>query len=274
MVEARAGIGMGEVALIRERFSAPIDRMGAGAEHHLQLSMISTDEASACFPERWDSKRFERMGDLFLVPARWPMRARSTCRRQQSIVCNIDPDRAAIWFEADLEWTDPRLVGSLDIRNTEVRRLLYRIAGELRSPGFAGEAMIELIAAQICVELSRHFRGIESGKASGGLPPWRLRRIDDALEADPGNATLAGLAALCGLSVRHLTRAFRATRGQSLGDYIAEKRIDRARHLLASGAPVWRAAEATGFTAASNFATAFRRATGYSPRQYRDLAKR
>jgi AraC family transcriptional regulator len=125
------------------------------------------------------------------------------------------------------------------------------------------------MAAQVAIELSRHLAQIEERRQRAGLSSWCLKRIDERLEDGSGPPTLAELAALCNMSVRHLTRAFRLSRGQSVGTYIAEQRIDHAKRLLALGQRVKSVAHAAGFTAASNFAAAFLRATGETPRQYR-----
>jgi AraC family transcriptional regulator len=274
-IEARMATGMGEVTLRRERWTGPIDVTGRGASHHLQLSLLpSSANARGCFVDDWGPHRFEPMGEMFLLPAEHALRARSDCLQQQSIVCSYDPEALNGWFDGEMEWTDRRLAGSLDISSIDVRRLLFRMGEELRSPGFAAEQMVELLAAQVSIELSRYLLGIEEPKMTGGLAPWRLRLIDDALAHDCANASLGELARLCNLSVRHLTRAFRISRGRSIGSYIADQRVYQARRLLAAGMPVKAVAHATGFTAPSNFTAAFRRVTGESPRAYRQRAMR
>ena len=174
IVEAQVRIGMGHVALVRERYAAPIDIAGIGRDHHLQLSLLASPyRPLGCYPDHWGPHRFERMGDLFMVPAQASLRARSDCSAQRSIVCHLERDLVTEWFDTGSEWTEQRLVGSLDITSGEVRRLMFRIAGELHSPGFASEAMIELIAAQACIELSRYFRGLDMSMPGGGLAPWQ-----------------------------------------------------------------------------------------------------
>lgn len=272
IIEAEFSFSAGQAALVKECFAAPIDFTGAGREHHLQLSLLPVlPGAEGCFPEYWGRYRFERIGDLFLAPANWRLHARSDCRLQHSVVCRFEPAQMAAWLEHDFAWTEPRATASLNIHNAEIRRLMCRIAEELRHPGFAAEAMIESMALQIGIELSRYFRGIEEDVQLGGLPGRRLRMIDAYLSEHPAGASLSGLAKLCGLSVRQLTRAFRASRGISLGNYIAQCRVDKARRLLGQGVPVKEVAYAAGFSAPSNFAAAFRRATGLSPRMYRAL---
>lgn len=270
-VEAEVPSAFGPVMLVREQWSAPIDVTGSRPRHHLQFSLLPpSPTASGCFPEHWGPNRFEPMGALFLLPADQPLRARSDCRLQQAIVCQFDPDATDRWFDTHMEWTDRRLERSLDLASANVRALMTRIGAELREPGFASEAMIELLAGQVAIELSRYLGTIEDERAMGGLAPWRLRMIDEHLEQDCGGASLGGLAELCGMSVRHLTRAFRASRGRSIGEVIAERRIEEARRLLASGMAIKAVAGATGFKAPSNFTAAFRRATGESPKSYRE----
>ncbi len=274
-VEAEMPLGIGRVQLIQKFWNEPIDVVRTAYTHHLELALLPrSDHAIGCFPEHWGPHRFEPIGEVFLMPARHMVHAKSDCRHQSSVVCNFDPAAVAKWFEGDLEWTDGRLRGSLNIVNAQVRGLLFRIGEELRNPGFGSETMTELMAAQAVVELSRHLLSIGERRAIGGLSPRNLKLIDERLGDAGVPPALSELAALCGLSVRHLTRAFRVSRGRSIGRYIAERRMDHAKQLLASGTCVKSVAYATGFTAPSNFSAAFLRATGETPRRYKERTNR
>jgi AraC-like DNA-binding protein len=77
------------------------------------------------------------------------------------------------------------------------------------------------------------------------------------------------LAALCKLSVRQLTRGFRASRDCSIGDYVANSRIERAKRLLTSDQSIKTIAYSLGFNSSSGFCFAFRRATGMTPGEFR-----
>jgi AraC family transcriptional regulator len=129
--------------------------------------------------------------------------------------------------------------------------------------------MIELIAGQICIELVRHLLDIEELQSTGGLSRRSLRLIDERLAADGAPPNLSELASLCGLSVRHLTRAFRRSRQRSIGSYIADRRMQRARRLLAAGVSVKSIAYTMGFSSPAALSSAFRRTTGERPRDYR-----
>lgn len=81
--------------------------------------------------------------------------------------------------------------------------------------------------------------------------------------------SLDELATLCNLSVRQLTRGFRVRRGYSIGEYVANSRINGAKRLLASGENIKAVAYLLGFSSPSAFSYAFRRATGMTPGEFR-----
>jgi AraC family transcriptional regulator len=271
-LEAEMATACGAVQIVRRSWVDTIDLVGEPEGHRLELALLLSRShgARGCFPDRWGPHRFEPIGELFLFPAGHRVHTRSECRQQASIVCTFLPDAARDWFDGEIEWTDARLRGSLDIANPALRNLLFRLGEEVRHPGLAGQALVDLMSAQIAIELVRHCLGIEEKTAIGGLAPWRLRLIDERLADADDCPTLAELAALCNLSVRQLTRGFRASRGRSIGSYIADSRIEQARRMLAADARVKTVAYAMGFASPSNFSVAFRRATGETPRQFRE----
>jgi len=273
-VEAEISLPLGNIQVVRKAWDAPIDIVATGPMHYVELSLLPVPKiAQGCFPDDWGPHRFEPIGEVFLLPAGHKVRARSSCLHQNSVVCRFEPDAVATWLDADMHWTDDRLLGSLDIVNANIRNLLFRIGEEIRNPAFGTETMVEMMAGQLAVELSRYLTGIDPNKAMGGLASWRLKLIDERL-TDGEPPSLGELAGLCNLSVRHLTRAFRISRGRSIGAYMAEQRVDRAKRLLISGMSVKAVAYSVGFTAPSNFAAAFQRATGETPRQYRQRTSR
>ena len=118
------------------------------------------------------------------------------------------------WLERDIAWSNRLIEASLDVPGTCIPALLGRLGEEARQPGFASAALCEALAVQIAVELGRYYFGIEDGPSAGGLPPWRLRLIEERLHEGRDAPTLSELAELCGLSMRQLTRGYRASRGR------------------------------------------------------------
>lgn len=202
------------------------------------------------------------------------MQARSDGQcQQESLLCSLNSQSVGEWFDGELEWTSRRLMAGLDIRDANIQGLLLRMAQEARQPGFASDMLVELIGAQLAIELSRYCSGAETRAVPGGLAPWRLRLIDERLQEERATPTLTELAELTRLSVRQLTRGFRVSRGCSIGDYVANTRIDHAKRLLAKDDSVKAIAYTLGFSSPSSFCYAFRRATGDTPGQYRQRFK-
>jgi AraC family transcriptional regulator len=111
------------------------------------------------------------------------------------------------------------------------------------------------------------------GPRRGGLAPWQMRRLDDYIRANLSeNLTLHELAILLGISVRHLSRAVRQTKGVSLHRWIADYRLMEARQLLSeTDLPINEIARRSAFRSAAAFSTAFRAATGFAPGEFRRL---
>lgn len=92
---------------------------------------------------------------------------------------------------------------------------------------------------------------------------WMCRNLDRPV-------TLDGLAVLSGLSVSGLSHRFRAEIGLSPLQYLEQRRMRRARELLAlTGQSVREVAASVGFENAGYFAARFRKANACSPDDYR-----
>jgi len=269
-LDAEMTVPIGRIQILRRIWTGAIDVLARSPDHRLELSLLPRPHHSrACFPEQWGAHRFEQIGELFLFPKQLLVHAKSECQNQNSIAIMFNSHAVTAWFGTDWEWSDRRLQGSLDITSAEIRALVFRIGEEVRTPGLAGRTLAELMAAQVAIELSRYFLGIEEEKATGGLSPWRLKLIEERLVSEMPPPSVLDLATMCNISARHLTRAFRVSRGRSIGSYVLEHRIGRAKRLLASGMSIKDVASAMEFATASNFTIAFRRATGETPREFK-----
>ncbi|WP_462380184.1 helix-turn-helix transcriptional regulator [Pseudomonas sp. Marseille-QA0892] len=105
-----------------------------------------------------------------------------------------------------------------------------------------------------------------------GLRPHEHRRLLRLLERlDSGEAddwSLEMMARDAGVNVNTLQRQFRQIKGTTLFDYQRGRRLVRAREALErEGATVGQAAWIAGYSSAANFATAFKRRFGMTPRQ-------
>lgn len=255
---------------IRYRSDQPVDVVGTPGGYRLDLALMPRrTSGGVCFSKRWGPHRFEPLGEMFLIPPGETLRARGQFSDQLSIICEFEPSALNRLLGGDLEWSGRSLESHLDINSPPIKATLLRLHDEIREPGFASETLCELLTMQAAVDLARHCSTIDKTPPGGGLAPWRLRRIDDRLADDSAAPGLTELASLCDLSVRQLTRGYRASRRRSIGDDIVRSRVDHAKRLLATDAPIKQIAQALGFNAPANFSSAFTRATGESPRQFR-----
>ena len=104
-----------------------------------------------------------------------------------------------------------------------------------------------------------------------GLDRRRLIRVLDYIEANlEGHLTVDHLASIACLSQFHFARAFKAAVGRSPHRYISDRRLERAKVMLADGdRPLVDIALALSFSCQANFTRAFRAATEQTPGQYR-----
>ncbi|RYE03934.1 MAG: GlxA family transcriptional regulator [Sphingomonadales bacterium] len=90
------------------------------------------------------------------------------------------------------------------------------------------------------------------------------------LESPRARLDLEALAAVAGISPRHLSRTFRAELGISPAEYVELTRVDIARRLLEeSYAPIKAIAYAAGFGSTTTLRRAFLRGIGVTPLHYR-----
>jgi AraC family transcriptional regulator len=259
------------VRVIRFAWAGPADDVFVERDvDRLDLSLTPRPpNARARYVEYWRPDRFERLGDVMFVPAGEALHVKGDGAKLASINCLFHVAALRASFEDDFGWNHRRLDQTLDVRSQTIGDLVLRLGQEARCPGFASGMLAELIAGQLAIELFRYSGGRTEHSETGGLAAWRLRLIDDRLVEQRPAPSLAELAALCNLSVRHLARGFRASRGCSIGEYVAQRQIDHAKRLLTTDESTKSIAYTLGFATSSSFIYAFREATGQTPRQFR-----
>ncbi len=134
---------------------------------------------------------------------------------------------------------------------------------------------VDGLAHMAAMQMLRHHM-LRAGKPAASaddnrpVPPG-MRRVRDFIEASlDAELGLRRLAREAGVSAHTLPRAFLRTFGETPHRYVLNRRLARARDLLAStDMPVVDIALATGFSSQSHLAAAFRRLTGVTPGEYR-----
>lgn len=274
-LDAEIRVRSATVQLVHYHVHDPMDLIRSDQQDYWLDLCLTPRAANArfCYRDRWNAGRFEHVGKLFLLPPGEKIHARSDGGPSQtSVLCLLHPEAIREWFDGELDWTNQRLTAALDIPDGNIRSLMLRLSEELRHPGFASETMAELVTAQLAIELSRYCSKVQA-HSDGGLANWRLKRIDERLR-EPGPApSLSELAQLCGLSVRQMTRGFRISRDRSIGDHVANSRVEHAKRMLGGDQSVKAIAYSLGFASPSSFCYAFRSATGVTPKEYRQTGR-
>jgi len=139
---------------------------------------------------------------------------------------------------------------------------------------FIRDLFVESRAIDMTIEALSRLALDPSARSSATLRPADVRRMHharDLIEAGAAtNLSLTALAREVGVSLRTLHRQFRLVHSISPAALISNCRLDHARMLLArEGVSVAQAAHRAGYGNAANFATAFKRRFGFSPKYVR-----
>jgi len=167
----------------------------------------------------------------------------------------------------DIEF-EPRLFFDEPVLWTTASKIL-----RLVEEGDDNRLYAETLTAALAIELVRlrSRGGLRPLADRGGLAEWQRRAVIDFINDNlDRNISLKELASLVRLSPNHLCKAFARAMGMPPHQYHRRQRIERAKLLLAdTHRSITDIVAATGYTASSNFATAFRQVTGLSPREFR-----
>jgi AraC family transcriptional regulator len=238
---------------------------------------LSADHAPLRIGNLAAREAFPRVRSVAFLPPGCPVKLYPLSAPMRVLNCVFEPQ----WFETTTgigpDLWDRHAKGLIEIRNRRLEVLMQEILAELEQPGFGHELLVESAAAMILVELARYASNLDAEQASGqGLAPWQLRRIQERIAGslEAGYPALPELAQLCGISLSHLMRTFKASTGWPIHKYIAEERLRAAKDLLAGGKLDAKEISARlGFRNPAYFATAFRRMTGKTPTEFRREAQ-
>ncbi|MFJ9153356.1 GlxA family transcriptional regulator [Streptomyces sp. NPDC102270] len=136
-----------------------------------------------------------------------------------------------------------------------------------------GAGLARSVARQLVVFMARPGGQAQFSARMAPGPPRHpaVRRVMDHVGADPAaEHTLDSLAAVGGVSTRHLGRLFRTEIGMPPGQYVESIRVEAAQALLENGSgTVEDVAQQAGFGSSESLRRVFQHTLGVSPTAYR-----
>lgn len=236
----------------------------------IALTLLSRPSTSSGrYEELWTPARYEAIGDVLFVPNNVTMVGKANAGPRRYFACNL----AADLFGTDWEELSERAwVESLALKSPYVKKGLQRLLAETMRPDLRTPTVVDAIGTLLALDIQRHLQGLQTVASikSGGLSPSRMRRLQDRLNSELPIPTLSELAECCGISRRHLARAFFQETGRTIGEQIALTSQERACTLLTTTElPIRTIATQVGFSSPASFAYAFRRTTGMRPSDLR-----
>lgn len=211
-------------------------------------------------------------GNVCIVPAGQPVAVRWR-EEVEGVTLSLSPWLLACAASGDDPRTQVDIVETYQAEDQLIRQIGLALLAEALTSEPAGRLYAESLTHTLALHLVRHYsvsrRAPEMFR--GGLSGYNLRRakdfINEHLEQD---LTSAGIAEAVGLSQFHFARAFKLTTNITPQQYLTERRVDRAKHLLSeSDLPLVEVSARAGFKSQSHFTTLFRRFTGTTPKAWR-----
>lgn len=218
-------------------------------------------------------------GDLLLLDGHFPLRREAPGRRNIWVHFprGAEPGKVPRQKPAG-----PCLINGRDGMGTLLRELICALLiakGPFcrREEEAARDALLNLVEAAYCARRDRcRLQRNEPEISSDGTPeaPWRWRMLVECIEAQLSDPALspASVAAMRGISTRHLHRLFRQA-GMSFCSFVRERRLQRCRDDLADprfdGLALTEIAYRWGFSDSSHFSRCFRSAFGCTAREFR-----
>lgn len=243
--------------------------------HHMLCVQLET---RAEMNLAWAGQRYAgvgRTGDVSFIPAYTPTRWRWQAGVRECVHVFLDPAILARVVEAEFDRDPARveLVADLCFSENVLFRLSSLLRDELLDGGPGERVLVDGLGAALTVHLLRRHStlSLPSPRLRGGLPPGRLRRVQEHMETHLGEEIrLADLARLAGLSENQFRRVFRSATGRGPHRWLTERRVERAQMLLRERRmSIAEVALAVGYAGQSHFTAQFRAITGTTPDRYR-----
>jgi AraC family transcriptional regulator len=208
-------------------------------------------------------------GDIDVIPqgtpSRWELKDRDT-----ALILAVP--QKMLDLAAEDCGTDPttiQVANRFQIRDPHMEQVGWALKAEMEAGYPGGRTYFDSLGLSLATALLERHSSVVGAAAryTYGMSGRRLRRVLDYIEDNLNHdLSLKEIANVAGLSVSHCKTAFSKSAGAPIHQYIIQRRVERAKQLLAqAGMSISQVAAEAGFTHKSHLAFHTRRAYGLSP---------
>jgi AraC family transcriptional regulator len=243
------------------------DSSFSGTDRHLISMLCSPVSRAERLHRNGQYVRYTKLyGAITILPSRLIAPPERLMTPSEYLYCSFEER----FIDGIVDEMDGKLSSELDFRSLDhdwqVRQILTLMHSEVEDGGpsgvIYGESLVLALGTRFLVlgtDLS-----LSQSSSPSVFPPGKLKRVKELIEANlEGDLGLKILAREGGYSRAHFARLFRAATGMTAQSYVLERRILRARQLLAQpDLSLTDIAASSGFATQSHLTFAFRKRFG------------
>jgi AraC family transcriptional regulator len=202
-------------------------------------------------------------GSFWINPAGRPFTRRNPgITRYGAVELSVEKVSRALGSDVELRYA----CGVID---EPLARVVRSLLSEARTDGASGPLFADALGVAVAARLVRRFGNVCDRVAPSGALESRLKTVLEKMEDTLGSSTtVADLAAVAGLSPAHFAREFKRCTNWTPHAFLMERRVQRARQLLAAGGSIAESAFACGFSDQPHLGRVFKKRFGITPSMF------